>query len=54
MNLCLRSDENLQELIDLTAPTFVKELDYEIEASHQRRFADTVKVAQDFLLLGEV
>ena len=54
MNLCLRSDENLQELIDLTAPTFVKELDYEIEASHQRRFADTVKVAQDFLLLGDV
>ena len=43
-----------QELIDLTAPTFVKELDYEIEASHQRRFADTVQVAQDILLLGDV
>ena len=33
----------LQELIDLTAPTFVKELDYEIEASNQRRFAQTVE-----------
>lgn len=54
MNLFASDLMKTQELIDLTAPTFVKELDYEIEASHQRRFADTVQVAQDILLLGDV
>ncbi|CAJ1348305.1 unnamed protein product [Effrenium voratum] len=38
-----RQCKQLVELIDLTAPTFVKELDYEIEAEAQRRFARTVE-----------
>ena len=46
-----------QELIDLTAPTFVKELDYEIEASNQRRFAQTVEdceLIRDTIVVPEI
>jgi len=38
-----RQSRSLVELIDLTAPTFIDELDYEKEAANQRRFAETVK-----------
>ncbi|CAE7639838.1 unnamed protein product [Symbiodinium pilosum] len=38
-----RQSKQLVELIDLTAPTFVQELDYEVEAENQRRFAKTVE-----------
>ncbi|CAE7294496.1 unnamed protein product [Symbiodinium microadriaticum] len=45
--LCLpstaRQSKQLVELIDLTAPTFIQELDYEVEAENQRRFAKTVE-----------
>jgi len=34
---------NLIELLDLTAPTFITELDYEREAANQERFANMVK-----------
>jgi len=34
---------SLIELLDLTAPTFITELDYEKEAANQKRFAKTVK-----------
>eukprot|EP00437_Effrenium_voratum_P007066 CAMPEP_0181426384 /NCGR_PEP_ID=MMETSP1110-20121109/15635_1 /TAXON_ID=174948 /ORGANISM="Symbiodinium sp., Strain CCMP421" /LENGTH=922 /DNA_ID=CAMNT_0023549577 /DNA_START=104 /DNA_END=2868 /DNA_ORIENTATION=+ len=38
-----RQSKQLVELIDLTAPTFIQELDYEVEAENQRRFAKTVE-----------
>mmetsp|Transcript_66604 Transcript_66604/g.124295 ORF Transcript_66604/g.124295 Transcript_66604/m.124295 type:complete len:939 (-) Transcript_66604:113-2929(-) len=38
-----RQSKSLVELIDLTAPTFITELDYEQEAANQTRFAETVK-----------
>lgn len=52
-----RQSKQLMELIDLTAPTFVKELDYEIEASHQRRFAETVEscdLIRDTIVVPEI
>mmetsp|Transcript_57413 Transcript_57413/g.136460 ORF Transcript_57413/g.136460 Transcript_57413/m.136460 type:complete len:961 (+) Transcript_57413:59-2941(+) len=38
-----RQSESLVQLIDLTAPTFITELDYEQEAANQTRFAKTVQ-----------
>lgn len=52
-----RQSQQLMELIDLTAPTFVKELDYEIEASNQRRFAQTVEdceLIRDTIVVPEI
>ena len=56
-NQIRQQSKQLMELIDLTAPTFVKELDYEIEASHQRRFADTVQdcdLISDTIVVPEI
>ncbi|CAE7209901.1 unnamed protein product [Symbiodinium natans] len=52
-----RQSRNLVELIDLTAPTFVQELDYEVEAANQRRFAETVEdceLIRDAVVVPEI
>jgi len=52
-----RQSKSLVELIDLTAPTFITELDYEQEAVNQTRFAETVKTCgliEDNICVPEV
>jgi len=52
-----RQSKNLIELLDLTSPPFMEELDYESEAANQRRFAETVEgcdLIRDTVVVPEV